>query len=134
MPMKRTGMRKRLAIASRIPPFAVPSSLVTAIPVTPSERLGHPVPADLEAIVLRCLAKPAGERYASAAELERALAACAVANDWSAERAQGWWHRHGTATPVRELAGAGRTVEIDPSTRQAALPNAPTVPMVLRRE
>ena len=104
-------------------------------PVAPSERVGRPLPADLEAIVLRCLAKPAGDRYPSAAELERALAASSVANDWSAERARDWWHQHGgAATPVQELAGAGRTVAIDPSTRQAALPNAPTVPMVLRRE
>jgi len=104
-------------------------------PVAPSERLGRPVPADLEAIVLRCLAKSAADRYPSAAELERALAVCAVANDWSAERAQDWWRQHGGApAPVRELASPGRTVAIDPSTRQGALPNAPTVPIVVRRE
>jgi len=104
-------------------------------PVAPSERLGRPVPADLEAVVLRCLAKSAADRYPSAAELERALAVCAVANDWSADRAQDWWRQHGGApAPVRELASPGRTVAIDPNTRQGALPNAPTVPIVVRRE
>ena len=91
-------------------------------PVVPSERLGRAVPADLEAIVLRCLAKSSGERYSSAAELERALAACAVPDEWSAERARAWWQMHGgTPTPAREVDGRGQTVEIDPGTRQAAL-------------
>jgi serine/threonine-protein kinase len=40
------------------------------------------VPADIAAVVLRCLAKSPGERYASAAELVRALASCAMAGAW----------------------------------------------------
>src|SRR6187551_3427965 len=51
---------------------------LTAAPIAPSERLGRALPADLEAIVLRCLAKSTDERYPNAAELERALAACAA--------------------------------------------------------
>ena len=35
-------------------------------PVPPSERLGKPLPANLEAIVLRCLAKSPAERYQTA--------------------------------------------------------------------
>jgi serine/threonine-protein kinase len=89
-------------------------------PVVPSERLGRPLPADLEAIVLRCLAKSPADRCATAAELERDLAACAVANDWSAARAQTWWQQRGDAsTPAREDDAWGRTVEIDPGARQA---------------
>jgi eukaryotic-like serine/threonine-protein kinase len=41
-------------------------------PVVPSERLGRAVPADLEAIVLCCLAKSSEERYSTAAERSRA--------------------------------------------------------------
>jgi eukaryotic-like serine/threonine-protein kinase len=104
-------------------------------PVPPSERLGRAVPADLEAIVLRCLAKSPGERYASAAELERALAACAAADEWRPDRAQAWWQQHGSVpAPAREDDGRGRTVEIDPGTRQAVLGAAPALPIAPRRE
>jgi serine/threonine protein kinase len=104
-------------------------------PVAPSERLGRAVPADLEAIVLRCLAKSSGDRYPSAAELERVLATCTAANEWSAERARAWWElRGGALTPAREDGGRVRTVEIDPGTRQAALRAAPALPLVRHRE
>jgi len=100
-------------------------------PVTPSERLGRPVPPELEAIVLRCLAKLPAERYATAAELELALATCADAGGWSAERAQHWWKVHGSVPgPAREELGGARTVEIDPGARQAALGAASALPVV----
>jgi serine/threonine-protein kinase len=91
---------------------------LSAAPVAPSERLGRALPGDLEAIVLRCLAKSTADRYPSAAELERALAACAAADEWSATRAQAWWELRGGA-PTPEVDPAGRTVKIDPATRQA---------------
>jgi tRNA A-37 threonylcarbamoyl transferase component Bud32 len=94
-----------------------------SVPVPPSERVDRGVvPADLEAVVLRCLAKSPAERFPNAAELERALAACAAANQWDADRARTWWEQHGDKpTPAREDDGRGRTVEIDPGMRQAAL-------------
>jgi serine/threonine-protein kinase len=104
-------------------------------PVVPSERLGRAVPADLEAIVLRCLAKSPGDRYPTAAELERALAACAAAAEWSADRARDWWQLRGDApTATRDDGRWGRTVEIDPGTRQSALRAAPALPIARRRE
>ena len=108
---------------------------LTAAPIAPSERLGRALPADLEAIVLRCLAKSTDDRYPNAAELERALAACAAADEWSAARAQAWWKlRAGAPTPAAEDFGAGRTVEIDPATRQAALYAAPGLSVARPRE
>ncbi|HEY3500073.1 MAG TPA: serine/threonine-protein kinase [Polyangiaceae bacterium] len=102
-------------------------------PVAPSERLGRAVPADLEAIVLRCLAKSPEDRYPTAAELERALAACTAAAEWNADRARAWWKQlGGVPTPAHEDEGRGRTVEIDPGTRHAALHAAPALPIARR--
>lgn len=85
--------------------------------------------------VLRCLAKSSEDRYPTAAELERALAACAAADAWSADRARAWWQLHGgEPTPAREDYGAGRSIEIDPGTRQTALGAAPALPIAARRE
>jgi eukaryotic-like serine/threonine-protein kinase len=106
---------------------------LSAVPVSPSERLGRPLPADLEAIVLRCLAKSTTDRYPNAAELERALAACAAADAWNAVRAQAWWKLRGDA-PTPEVDPAGRTVKIDPAIRHAPLQAAPGSSVAWPRE
>jgi serine/threonine protein kinase len=49
------------------------------------------VPADLERVVLRCLAVEKANRFADARALQQALAACRCANDWDEERAREWW-------------------------------------------
>ncbi len=63
-------------------------------PPPPSERADG-VPADLESVVLRCLAKRPDERPADAQALADALAACADAGSWTSERARAWWAEHG---------------------------------------
>src|SRR5262249_29990691 len=58
----------------------------------PALRPAYPdVPDDLDRIVQGCLAKSPGERFADAAGLERALAGCACAGDWTEDRAAAWW-------------------------------------------
>jgi serine/threonine-protein kinase len=47
----------------------------------PSNKLGSPLPRDIEAIALRCLAKNPDERFQSADELATELAACGVFAD-----------------------------------------------------
>ena len=47
-------------------------------PVVPPSRFRDGVPADLEAVVLRCLAKDPAERYPDAGSLEVALGRCSV--------------------------------------------------------
>lgn len=66
-------------LAGRAPLDAkTPRALVVAHlaeePPPPSARLGAPLPAELEAVVMRCLAKDASARFAHAGELAAALA------------------------------------------------------------
>ncbi len=59
-------------------------------PIPPSAR-GVEVPADLEKLLLSCLAKNPEQRPASAAALGNDLLACGVAGQWTEEDASGWW-------------------------------------------
>jgi serine/threonine protein kinase len=65
-------------------------------PDAPSERLQAPVPADLEAVILKCLEKDPAQRYASAEALAHALDACENVDDWSDDLAAAWWKLHKT--------------------------------------
>lgn len=84
------------------------------------ERLGTPVPADLEAIVLACLAKDKSDRPKSAGALRDALDACADAGTWSVADATDWWSSHEAAIQTRrrskaregEGSSAGKTVVV----------------------
>jgi serine/threonine-protein kinase len=67
------------------------------------------VPADLAAVVSRCLAKDPADRFPSAADLDRALWNCKCASDWSAEQASEWW-RHGTGDNKR--SGQNRWMQL----------------------
>jgi serine/threonine-protein kinase len=64
------------------------------------------VPADLAAVVAKCLAKDSKERHQSATELEAAFAACACAADWNACAAAKWWEPTGAPaeTPAPSTA------------------------------
>jgi hypothetical protein len=52
------------------------------------------IPADLEGIVLRCLAKSPADRYPDSESLDQALASCTEAGAWSAHQAAQWWRGH----------------------------------------
>ena len=69
------------------------------------------VPADLADVVAQCLAKDPAERFQTVAELERALAGCGCAADWSAARAARWWADRPTGEPA--AAGPTRTLTPD---------------------
>ncbi len=71
-------------------------------PVPPSQRVGHGVPADLEAILLACLAKLPGERPRDAKNMEERLASCADAEGWRAKDAREWWEQHRDQLPIDE--------------------------------
>ena len=59
-------------------------------PRPPSQRTSNQIPADLEKIVLRCLAKIPADRPQSAAELARSLESVSV-RGWSDDEAAQWW-------------------------------------------
>jgi serine/threonine-protein kinase len=67
-----------------------------SVPDPPSARLKAPVPADLEAVLLDCLAKRPEDRPATAQVLRERLGACAASGRWTNARAAEWWaaHRH----------------------------------------
>jgi eukaryotic-like serine/threonine-protein kinase len=60
-------------------------------PLTPPSQLRPEIPADLENVVLRCLAKGPDDRFQTVNELGAALAQCAAAADWSRQHAAEWW-------------------------------------------
>ena len=62
-------------------------------PEPPSARLGRPVPAALEAILLACLEKDPARRPASAHALRDALREVPGVAEWSEEDARAWWQR-----------------------------------------
>jgi serine/threonine protein kinase len=70
---------------------------VGAAPEKPSVRLREPVSADLEDLLMSCLAKKPAERPASAEAFEVALAKCAAAAGWSREEAGEWWRKRNAA-------------------------------------
>jgi serine/threonine protein kinase len=90
------------------PPFDGPTVLDqiaahTKEPVVPPSARGVAVPADLERVILKCLAKQPVDRYPDAAALKRALLGCECAGGWDAEQAAAWW----TARPEAMILSAG---------------------------
>src|SRR5262249_25898654 len=71
--------------------------------VRPLTDLRPDIPEDLQQVVLRCLEKDPSRRYPSVISLERALANCDCAEQWTRERAALWWQQR-TAPPAIEAA------------------------------
>ena len=75
-------------------PMAVLMHHVHTAPVPPSVRIGRPIPAALEQVVLACLAKDPGDRPQTARELSRRLDEADAAERWNEARAREWWIAH----------------------------------------
>jgi eukaryotic-like serine/threonine-protein kinase len=60
-------------------------------PKRPSQRTGHAIPADLEALVMDCLEKDRDRRPQSAIELTRRLDALSFGGSWDRDTAAAWW-------------------------------------------
>jgi len=61
-------------------------------PQSPSERLGKPISAELEALILQCLAKSPADRPPSAVALAEALDRCQPLVSWTSVEATRWWN------------------------------------------
>jgi serine/threonine-protein kinase len=80
----------------------------------PLSRHRPDVPADLEAVILRCLAKDPNARFPDALSLRAALSSCAAAAQWTAREA---------ARVLQPPIVAGTEAQIDP---KRAEPDAPS--------
>jgi eukaryotic-like serine/threonine-protein kinase len=81
------------------PPFIAENPLEIMIShardaVRPPSQLAPDLPADVEAILLKCLAKEPAERFTNSAALGEALATCSVAGKWTRNDAARWWQEH----------------------------------------
>jgi plasmid stabilization system protein ParE len=65
-----------------------------APPESPSMRIERPIPPDLDALVLSCLAKDRDRRPASPRDLLKRLEAIALQQTWTDARAREWWNVH----------------------------------------
>ena len=92
---------------------------VHAVPVPPSERAPAPIPAGLEELILRCLAKDPAARPASALELGRALEELGELGGWRPADAQLWWQQR--APELVASARAGRVRSATPGPRTVAV-------------
>jgi len=84
------------------PPFSDPNPMrVLAAHMSedpkPLTASAAAVPADLDAVVLRCLEKKPENRFQTAAALRDALAECEsnISDRWTREAARQWWECHG---------------------------------------
>jgi serine/threonine-protein kinase len=53
------------------------------------------MPSDVEAVVMRCLAKRPADRFPDVRSLDEALAACGGSGGWTEETAAAWWRERG---------------------------------------
>lgn len=84
-------------------------------PVPPSERLGRPLPEDLERTLTACLAKKPEDRPPSAEALRALLLACDVP-PWPTEDARQWWSEHqpeSKPSTLRPTVGSTTALDVD---------------------
>lgn len=80
-----------------------------------SALLNGSISADIEGLIMQCLAKDPDQRPPSAAALEDALGRCASAGAWTVAQASAWWQAHAGSFEVAAApAMAEKTLVILP--------------------
>jgi serine/threonine protein kinase len=107
-------------LATGYPPFAVKTLSEAAFKhvyeaPTPPRQVRPDVPAALEAIILRCLAKPPAERFATADELSRALQQVLLGQEPLLSRTMIQAVPAPTPAPLPSSPPAGTVVQSQPS-------------------
>ena len=75
---------------------ATPMAMLTGHvqqPVKPLREVAPSVPADVEAVIMKCMEKDPDARYQDMDAMEAALLECACANQWTQAYAAAWWQR-----------------------------------------
>jgi heme/copper-type cytochrome/quinol oxidase subunit 3 len=92
-------------------------------PVPPSARTSNVIPANFEALLLRCLAKRAADRVGSADQLVEELTQLWDLPGWTQREALGWWQDHDrlASEPVNDHATTGARRKIPEATNVPAL-------------
>ncbi len=99
------------ALLTGRPPFAGTNPLDVMIAhvrdevVWPSQHQAD-VPADLECVILRCLAKSPEDRFQDVDSLEQALAECAAADRWTRWHAASWWRENDQTVAMPQVISA----------------------------
>jgi len=94
-------------------------------PIRPAERLGQPLPEELERVVLELLKKKPGERPPDAQALVRTLRACKGVRDWNHDHADEWWRERASrvmdraSRPSSIVPGTGQTLAVNLAQRAA---------------
>jgi serine/threonine-protein kinase len=73
---------------------------VSELPVPPSRRSELAIPAELEALVMSCLAKQPEGRPVTVVELSERLDAVPLTTSWTEERIRRWWDTHLPTKPA----------------------------------
>jgi serine/threonine-protein kinase len=60
-------------------------------PVVAPDQHRRDLPADLQAVLLRCLEKEPPRRFQDVENLEQALGQCTCAAQWTRDEAAAWW-------------------------------------------